>query len=140
MPAKIDIPRPYAPAPPARAEDLDGVYATCVAAAGQAALALDRAAAALDAPSQFLAAARTAAAARPAAGPPRSFPVIRSGPGAAEKYLRELGVRDPGDLLRAAALDTSMQTLAAGAAYPGRRPRRPRGGRRPGADPPRRSL
>ena len=141
MPERLDIPRPYAPAPPGRAEDVDGVYATCVAAAGQAAQALDHAAAAAGAPSQFLAAARAAAGARAAVRPSPAPLAGQVRPGPAERALRAGGVTDPGLLLRAAAIDAGARALYAEANEAGSsRPVRPlRGARtaRPGPDPPR---
>jgi len=135
MPERLDIPRPYAPAPAGRAEDIDGVYATCAAAAGQAVQALDRAAAAAGAPSEFLAAARAAASARAAVRPSLGMPAGRVRPGAAERDLRVRGITDLDLLLRAVAIDASAQVLNAEAGHS--RPPRPPRPARPGPDPPR---
>ena len=116
LPARYDVPRPYAPVPPDRAEHLDRTYRTCVAAVGRAVAALDRAAIALDAPSRSLAAARAAAAARPATGRARHLPAGRAGSGPAEREIRALGTTDAFMLLRARAVDVAARTLADAAA------------------------
>jgi hypothetical protein len=115
---KYDIPRPYTPAPREHTDALLAAYDTAAKAASCVATALDDLAAAVDAPSSLLAATRQVSPViqrelaaqhdqRPAARPPISAAV----PGRTEHALRELDIRDPAMLLRAAVIDQAARDL-----------------------------
>jgi hypothetical protein len=119
LPDKYDIPHPYALAPGPHADALLAAYNTAARAATHVTAALDHLAAAVDAPSSVLAAARQARVAawqrppdhhdQPPAGPPVVTPV----PGRTEHALRKLQIRDPALLLRAAVIDQAAHDLVA---------------------------
>jgi hypothetical protein len=120
---KYDIPRPYTLAPRQHADALLAAYHTATDATASVTAGLDDLAAAVDAPSSVLAAARHAPAAtryqlpdhryqRPAPPPPAVIPV----PGRTEHALRKLQIRDPALLLRAAVIDQAARDLVAEAA------------------------
>lgn len=130
MPPKVDVPRPYAPAPDWQLEPLIDAYRAAIELSGMAARVLDRAAIATGGPSQFMALARSAYTAAPGPGPGGRAPDAGGPgrPGPVERALRSLGVTDPVMQLRAAAIDTAGSELIAEAsglpAGPGRRSRR----------------
>jgi len=112
---------PFAAAPPARVNDLLGIYQTAGQASAHAATAASAIAASVGAPSMVLATARAATGAddrwRRA---PR--PIARNGPdwpGSLETSMRDLGVTSPWLLQRAIALDrASAQLIMDAAAEP----------------------
>jgi hypothetical protein len=115
---KYDIPHPYTLAPPAYTEPLLAAYDTTVQAATCVTTALDDLAAVVGAPSSLLAASRQA---HPPAWPqPRQQhnhqpapqrPLVGTAPGRTEHALRELQIRDPALLLRAAVIDQAARDL-----------------------------
>jgi hypothetical protein len=148
---KYDIPQPYTLAPRSHTETLLTAYDTTTKATACITAALDDLAASINAPSSLLAATRQALPVtrreapahrgqRPAREPPDVTPVT----GAAELALRDLQIRDPALLLRAAVIDHAARDLVSEATAkansratvtipvrmrpaPGRRLARPRG-------------
>jgi hypothetical protein len=123
LPENYDIPHPYAPAPRARSGALLDAYHAAIDATIRSTAALDDLAAAVDAPSSLLTAARRASATvqhdqrrqhdqQQAAQPTVVTPV----PGRTEQALRKLRIRDPALLLRAAVIDQAASDLVTEAA------------------------
>jgi hypothetical protein len=115
---KYDIPHPYTLAPPTYTQALLTAYDTTVQTASSVTTALDDLAAAIGAPSSLLAATRQARA--PAWPQPRQLhdqeqapqpPLVGAAPGRTEQALRELQIRDPALLLRAAVIDQAARDL-----------------------------
>ena len=115
---KYDIPRPYTLAPRVHTDALLTAYGTAAQAATCVVTALDDLAAVVGGPSSLLAAARQVSPVvqrelaaqhdqRPAARPP----IVASVPGRTEHSLRELHIRDPAMLLRAAVIDQAARDL-----------------------------
>ena len=141
LPARYDVPRPYAPAPPDRPKPLLEAYRAARDASLHAADELATLALAIDAPSSTLALAR--AAVRPTPGrrpggqarPPVGIAhdlqpdTTAVTPGPVERAVRSLHVSDSVVLLRAAAIDTAAHTLISQAErMTGERPRSPGSG------------
>jgi hypothetical protein len=106
-----EIGRAYVVAPEGQTWPLIQAYRSAVTASARAAQALDQAALAIGAPSQFMAQAREA----------RREQERRSGPrsglwGPVETEILQLGIRDAGLLRRAATIDAAARTLVAEAA------------------------
>jgi len=128
LPATMDIPRPFAPAPRHRAYALLCLYQDAAAAAAEVSAEAGEAAAAIPAPSYVLTAARAAAHPGRDAGPDRPH---RAGPapasagqpperaGAVQNVLHGLGVTSPGLLQRAADIDGASEQLIIEAAGQG---------------------
>ncbi len=117
---KYDIPHPYTAAPRPHAEALLAAYHTAAKAASRVTAFLDALAAAADAPSSLLAAARQApTATRPSPGrhdnqrPAAQPPIVTPMPGWIEHALHNLQIRDPALLLRAAVIDEAAHELVA---------------------------
>jgi hypothetical protein len=115
---KYDIPHPYTPAPQAHTAPLLAAYDTTAKAATRVTAALDDLAAAVDAPSSLLAAARQASLvlqpklpARHEQGPSPQLPAVTPMPGQIEQALRQLQIRDSALLLRAAVIDQAARDL-----------------------------
>jgi hypothetical protein len=120
LPDTYDIPQPYTPAPAAYLDAILIAYDTATETTGRVTTTLDNLAAAINAPSSILAAARQAArAARPELRLQtsiRSGHLVQPAPGRTEKALRKLGIRDPALLLRSAVIDQAARDLVAEAA------------------------
>jgi hypothetical protein len=134
LPDTYDIPVPYHEAPPGRIDALLAVYQHTGEAAARARDAAAEVAETTRAHSRMLAAARTAARASPenAQGKEPDSPSRvgtaedwRDPPGQMESILRDLDVRRPDLLRRAAAIDRASEQLIA-AAVAERSPRRGR--------------
>jgi hypothetical protein len=134
LPATMDIPRPFAPAPRHRVHALLGLYQDAAAAAADASAEAGEAAAAVRAPSCVLTAARAAAHPGPDASPGRPQratpePAIAGQPpepaGAVQNVLHTLGVTSPGLLQRAADIDHAGEQLIIEAARQGGIRRKP---------------
>jgi hypothetical protein len=120
LPATMDIPRPFAPAPRPRVYALLCLYQDAAAAAAEASAEAGEAAAAVPAPSYVLTAARAAAHPGPDASPGRPH---RAGPepatagqppepaGAVQNVLHRLGITSPDLLQRAADIDRDGELL-----------------------------
>jgi hypothetical protein len=120
LPATMDIPRPFAPAPRHRVHALLGLYHDAAAAAAEASSQAGEAAAAVPAPSYVLTAARAAAHPGPGASPGRPQraapePAIAGQPpepaGAVQDVLHGLGITSPGLLQCAADIDRASEQL-----------------------------
>ena len=127
LPASMDIPRPFAPAPRPRVYALLCLYQDAAAAAAEASAQAGEAAAAIQAPSCVLTTARAAAypgldasAARQRVGP---GPDIAGQPpepaGAVQDLLHRLGITNPDLLGRAADVDRASEQLIIEAARQG---------------------
>jgi hypothetical protein len=134
LPAAMDIPRPFAPAPRRRVRALLCLYQDAAAAAADASAEAGEAAAAVRAPSYVLTAARAAAHPGPGASPGRPGwagpdPAIAGQPpepaGAVQNVLHTLGVTSPGLLQRAADIDCAGEQLIIEAAGRGGMRRKP---------------
>jgi hypothetical protein len=130
LPARYDVPRPFAPAPDSRRRELCETYDSALDASHNAARALGELAITAGAPSRVLAFARAAALAQSNrrgshSGPdtvnPR-HPVLARTPfrhartttgqaGPVEQTIRDRGISDPIILLRAAAIDDAASRL-----------------------------
>ena len=131
LPAEVDIPRPYGRAPRDRVGDLARAYQEAAEAGARLAASMDLAAAAANAPSRVLSAARAAAGRAPVLVA-RSVPhAIPRGP--VTGLLQELGVRDRGLLAQAAKLDLAVLAGAAGRGGPAAAERRADKGSEPEA-------
>src|SRR5262249_32699564 len=128
LPATMDIPRPFAPAPRHRVHALLCLYQDAAAAAADASAEAGDAAAAIAAPSCVLTAARAAAHPRPGATPgrpQRATPELaiagqpRECAGAVQIVLHTLGVTSPDLLQRAADIDCASEQLIIEAAGQG---------------------
>jgi hypothetical protein len=127
LPDECDVPYRYGHAIPAHTRDLLKAYKAAADASARAVAALDTVAITLNAPSQVLAAARSAVhrapdpamsrgAGRRPAGPASSAGRRPSGPrlpGPVEHTLRKLGTTDSIRLLRAMAIDKAAAKLIA---------------------------
>ena len=130
LPARYDVPRPFAPAPVSRRQALCKAYDSALDASYSAAGALGELAVAAGAPSRVLAFARAAALvqsnrrgrpSRPDTGISRSLLPARAPFGDArattgqagpvEQTIRDRGISDPIILLRAAAIDNAASRL-----------------------------
>jgi hypothetical protein len=134
LPATMDIPRPFAPASPHRVHALLCLYQDAAAAAAEATAEAGEAAAAIQAPSCVLTAARAAAHPGPGASPGRPQratpgPAIAGQPpepaGAVQNLLHGLGITSPGLLQRAADIDHASEQLIIEAAGQGGMRHRP---------------
>ena len=130
LPARYDVPRPFAPAPDSQLWELRTTYDNALDASYNAARALGELAVAAGAPSRVLAFARAAALvqsnrrggpSRPDIGISRSLLPSRAPfgdarattgqPGPVEQTIRDRGISDPLILLRAAAIDNAASRL-----------------------------
>jgi hypothetical protein len=130
--ARYDVPRPFAPAPNSRRQELHQAYDSALDASYAAARALGELATAAEAPSRVLAFAREAALAQshrrggptrsstegsrdfpPAQMPFRNARATTGQAGPVEQTIRERGISDPIILLRAAAIDNAASRLVA---------------------------
>jgi hypothetical protein len=116
---KYDIPHPYTALPRWHADALQSAYDSVVAASTQVTAALDNLAAAVNAPSSVLAAARQAPAlSLPGPCPQHNEPHGPQpppglAPGATEQTLRQLRISNQAMLLRAAAIDEAAREMIA---------------------------
>jgi hypothetical protein len=114
---KTYIRRPYGPAPENDTRTLLRTYAKAAAASTELLTALDAAAIALNAPSQILAAARTATRLgqdSPPASEHYSYARFRRTTkelGPIEQQIQDLGITDPLYILRAQAIDAATRQL-----------------------------
>jgi len=120
LPENYDIPAPYARAPRSHTDALLSGYDAAITATARAAIALDRLAALVSAPSSVLGAIPRPSV--PAREDQRHLPEQRPAPqpsgvmhmpGRAEQQLRKLRIRDPALLLRAALIDQAAHDLVA---------------------------
>jgi hypothetical protein len=130
LPARYDVPRPYAAAPASRCRQLQEAYRAALQASIQAVHALDELAVTAKGPSKTLALARAAAPAqarRPGSQPrpengipggphPAGISFTHSRPsagraGPVEQAIRQRRISDPVMLLRAAAIDSAARQL-----------------------------
>ena len=128
LPATMDIPRPFAPAPRHHVYALLCLYQDAAAAAAEASAEAGEAAAAIPAPSHVLTTARAAAHPGPDTSPGRPHqaepePPIAGQPperaGAVQNVLHGLGITSPGLLQRAADIDRASEQLIIEAAGQG---------------------
>lgn len=130
LPARYNVPHPFAPAPDSQLRELRKTYDNALDASHDAAQALGELAVAAGAPSRVLAFARAAALvqsnrrggqSRPGTGVPRKLLPARTPfrdarattgqPGPVEQTIRERGISDPLILLRAVAIDNAASRL-----------------------------
>jgi hypothetical protein len=115
---KYDIPRPYTLARRVHTDTLLAAYGTAAEASTCVAAALDDLAAFVGAPSSLLAATRQVSpvvvrelAAQHDQRPATRLHIVALVPGGTERLLRELHMRDPALLLRAAVMDQAARDL-----------------------------
>jgi hypothetical protein len=140
LPATADIPHPFAPAPPHRVRALLDTYRDTTQASLDATAAIDRVAAAVQAPSQVLTRARAAVQATRSvtrrrvldaapAAEPGDAASAQEPPGPVGQLLRRLGVTRADLLKRAADLDhASYELIMTAADDPATRPSAPDAG------------
>jgi hypothetical protein len=153
LPARYDVPRPFATAPVSRCQALHEAYRAALNASVQAVRALDELSVAAGAPSKALALARTTPSAQlgrrdsrprpddgipgvpPLSGSPFTHSRAATGrPGPVEDAVRARRVSDPAILVRAAAIDNAARQLiiqAENATPASTSPDTPTNGRRP---------
>jgi hypothetical protein len=102
LPPEVDIPRPFGPARREHLHGLTTTYQAALRSSTQLADALTAPAAALNAPTRVLAAARTVQAQSPPPEPPPHAP------GPVTQLLRQRGLLHPGLLAHAAVLDEAL--------------------------------